>query len=413
MGRSTEASFASTGLPRGGDSVGPALRVVGPIGSGELCAAFLCDDEALGRQVAIKMLRPDRANVIERAHAFLAIARAMARASSANVVTIYDLGLQEGLPWFSMEYVPGVDLAQHQADHGGRILLDPALKLAIGMLRGLESLHVLGLAHGAIGTRNVLVAPDGRVVLTDAGMAKVAIGSMRPMPSATVGFRPTHLVPLGIPTLEDEIRSDVHAVATLLYRIITGREPALDRRAGRVPAPSSLADVPPRIDAPLVDVLSSPESMLLDAHALRSTLERVARTRAGAFEAKRILVVDTDEERAGATEVALATALDADVRRTADPGTAAALARRVDLVVVDPDGFGPGALDLITQLVDSSRGIPVLVLTERLGGIELDLLRGLGVASCLFRPLDPPMLAAVADSIAREGASRRMRGSQP
>lgn len=410
MVRLPEASFASTGLPRSGDTVGNVLRVVGPIGSGGLGVVFLCDDEALGRRVAMKMLRPDRANVIERAHAFLAAARAMARVTSAHVVTIYDLGLNEGLPYFVTEHVPGVDLEEHRHDHGGKVRLDAALTLAGGILRGLESLHQLGMSHGAIGPSNVLVDPEGRVVLTDAGMAKVAVGSMRPMPSSMVRFRPEHLLRRGAPSFEDEQRFDVHATAVLLYTLITGVVPTLDPKTRTVKPPSELAEVTTRIDGPLVDVLSSPESMLLDAHALRLALERVARSRSSASETRRILIVDANESRAVATDIALAASLgDADVRRTADVAQAISLVGRVDVVLLDPDGFGPKALDVVSSLSEAANGVPIVVLTERMGPSDLGLLRGLGAKSCLYRPIDPPMLATVAESVAREWKTRRNR----
>lgn len=398
-----------SGLPRAGTPIGESLTVVGPIGGGELGVVFLCDDEALGRRVALKILRPDRASPPSRVAVFLETARSAANVTSANVATIYDVGMHQSLPYVVMEHVPGVGLDEHRQDHGGRLKPMAALAIMDGMLRGLTALHARGLAHGAIGSSNVLVAPDGRVVLTDAGMANTALGSLDPVAASSVRFRGPR-ADVTRATLEDAFASDVVAAMALTYELLTGSPPRLDPRHGISP-PSMVAVVPPTLDDLVVEILTNGRSAMLDPERLRSAIEGIARSLHGGIEPLRVMLIDVDDESARAMQESLVAALAPVVvlRETTGEGALDRVATEsVAFVVLDPNVPDMSGLELVAALREQRRmrDTPILIVSERAGANDWRLLQSLGARAFVMKPAGRAVIGALATELARGRRAR-------
>jgi predicted Ser/Thr protein kinase len=174
--------LALTGTPTGGGSLdlgarrvrapSQAGRVLGrytlgaPLGVGGMGVVYRAEDRELGRSVAVKLLhRPDPA-LVER---LVREARAMAQISHPNVVAVYDAGVTDGTTYIAMELVTGSSLRAWQHAAPRRVPAIVEAYLAAG--RGLAAAHAAGIVHRDFKPDNVLVGADGRVRVTDFGLA--------------------------------------------------------------------------------------------------------------------------------------------------------------------------------------------------------------------------------------------------
>lgn len=158
-------------------------RVISILGTGGMGTVMEARDEALGRTVAIKVVRADRGEGSEGQARLMREARSMARLSHPNVVQVYDTGQIDGDVYIAMEYVRGETLRSWLAR------LDPSMSplqrrrqvlahfIAAG--RGLAAAHAIGLVHRDFKAENVLIGEDGRARLTDFGLAR---GTVEPHP---------------------------------------------------------------------------------------------------------------------------------------------------------------------------------------------------------------------------------------
>lgn len=418
--RRPKGSSGGFALPRTGSRIGESLRVIGSVGGSGLGVVYECEDEAIGRRVAVKVLDPSRAAGPGRVERFLAASRAVARVASPNVVTVYDVGLYEGVPYVVMEAVPAVTLDEHRRAHGGRLRADAALDLVDGVLKGLSALHSGGIAHGGIQPHNVLVALNGRVVLTNAGLGRVVADSDHPLPAPWLDYRPEWAGP----SREDdgtidprEARADVHAAAAVLYELLTGQTPraASEAHGGTLPAPSAIANAPVALDGPLLDALTHPDSSLLEsARELRRVLESARRFVGQSAELKRILLVEDDlavaEPLAGYLSEKLAPV---DIRIAPDGPTALAIANEapLSLVILDLGLPGMNGIELTSALRSSPRSheVPILVLTGRGTAGDWRVLSALGANSLLMKPVSLEVVAATAEELCatRRGPRKR------
>jgi len=164
------------GIEAGSAPVGPVVGVprrieeyylLRPIGQGAMGQVYLAVDTRLDRRVAIKILRVEtRSEARER---FLVEARAVARLSHPNVVTIHRVGEIQDRPYLVHEFVRGKSLE----DVGKPLPWRRALELAIGLARGLEAAHAAGVLHRDIKPANAILGENGVVKLLDFGLAKL------------------------------------------------------------------------------------------------------------------------------------------------------------------------------------------------------------------------------------------------
>ncbi|GAA3768794.1 serine/threonine-protein kinase [Streptomyces chiangmaiensis] len=202
-------------------------RLVDSIGSGGMGRVWRAHDEVLHRVVAIKELtaalyvtESDRAVLLARTHAE---ARAAARINHSAVVTIHDVLEHDNRPWIVMELVEGGSLADAVKEHG-RIEAAEAARIGMWVLRALGAAHAAGVLHRDVKPGNVLLATDGRVLLTDFGIAQVEGDSTITRTGEIVGSV-DYLAPERVRGHDPGPASDLWALGATLYTAVEGRSP--------------------------------------------------------------------------------------------------------------------------------------------------------------------------------------------
>ncbi|WP_189717436.1 serine/threonine-protein kinase [Streptomyces phaeofaciens] len=213
--------------PGGERLIAGRYRLMTPLGEGGMGTVWRARDEVLHREVAVKEVRAPAglaASDIERMYARLEReAWAAARVANRNVVTVYDVAMEDGRPWIVMELVRGVSLADLLDAEGP---LEPARAAHIGaeVLSALRAAHEAGVLHRDVKPANVLMSNDGRVVLTDFGIATVEGTSALTMTGEVIGS-PEFLAPERALGRTPGPESDLWSLGVLLYAAVEGNSP--------------------------------------------------------------------------------------------------------------------------------------------------------------------------------------------
>ncbi|MEV6631308.1 protein kinase [Actinoplanes sp. NPDC051470] len=236
------------------DLVNGRYRLLDLIGAGGMGRVFLAHDELLDRQVAIKSLYQDE--VIREA-------RAAARLDHPNVVQVFDVIDSPGDCWIVMEYVPSRSL-----QHAAPVTHREAARIGLGVLDALRAAHTAGVLHGDVKPHNVLLADDGRVVLTDFGQATVD----RAGPDPAIGS-PQYLAPERIRGERSGPAADLWSLGVTLHAAVEGRSPyARDTALASLHAVLTQLPDPPARPGPLTPVIAK---LLVPAPGARLTADRL------------------------------------------------------------------------------------------------------------------------------------------
>ncbi|MBV7695292.1 serine/threonine protein kinase [Streptomyces sp. TRM70350] len=202
-------------------------RLLSPLGEGGMGTVWRARDEVLHREVAVKEVRAPAGLPtadVERMYARLEReAWAAARVANRNVVTVYDVATDEGRPWIVMELVRGISLAE-LLDAEGPLAPQRAAHIGAEVLSALRAAHEAGVLHRDVKPANVLLSNDGRVVLTDFGIAMVEGSSALTMTGEVVGS-PEFLAPERALGRTPGPESDLWSLGVLLYAAVEGHSP--------------------------------------------------------------------------------------------------------------------------------------------------------------------------------------------
>jgi eukaryotic-like serine/threonine-protein kinase len=213
--------------PGGERVIAGRYRLLSPLGEGGMGTVWRARDEVLRREVAVKEVRaPAGLPAGDVARMYTRLEReawAAARVTHPNVVTVYDVATDDGRPWIVMELVRGLSLADLLAAEGP---LAPRRAAGIGaeVLAALRAAHEAGVLHRDVKPGNVLLANDGRVVLTDFGIAVVEGSSALTMTGEVVGS-PEFLAPERALGRTPGPESDLWSLGVLLYAAVEGASP--------------------------------------------------------------------------------------------------------------------------------------------------------------------------------------------
>ncbi|MFF1378154.1 serine/threonine-protein kinase [Streptomyces sp. NPDC058308] len=202
-------------------------RLLAPLGEGGMGTVWQARDEVLGREVAVKEVRaPAGLPAVEVDRLYARLEReawAAARIPHRNVVTVYDVASEGGRPWIVMEMVRGLSLSDVLEAEGA---LSPRRAAHIGaeVLAALRAAHDAGVLHRDVKPGNVLIANDGRVVLTDFGIAQVEGSSALTMTGEVIGS-PEFLAPERALGHRPGPASDLWSLGVLLYAAVEGSSP--------------------------------------------------------------------------------------------------------------------------------------------------------------------------------------------
>ena len=224
-------------------ALGDDYELLEEIGAGGFGRVYRARDLALERDVAIKVLHPALTadpGVVER---FRREAQLAARLRHPNIVSIYDIMARAGLTWYAMEFVPGSSLAQVIQRHG-TFSLDQTERLLNEALSALEHAHGLGLVHRDIKPENMLIEPDGRLRITDFGLALALRGGARFGGATSRSGTPQFAAPEQLLGERVDQRADLYSLAAVAYFALLGRPPFSGKTPEQILAKQTTDDVP-------------------------------------------------------------------------------------------------------------------------------------------------------------------------
>lgn len=192
------------------------------IARGGMATVYVATDLRLDRRVAIKVMHDHLAADESFRDRFIREAQAAARLAHPNLVNVYDQGDDEGLAYIVMEYVPGITLRDLLHDHH-RLTVEQTIDIMDAVLAGLQVAHRQGIIHRDIKPENVLLADDGRIKLSDFGLARAvtnntASGSVL---LGTIAYLAPELVTKGLA----DVRSDIYSAGIMMYEMLVGEQP--------------------------------------------------------------------------------------------------------------------------------------------------------------------------------------------
>jgi serine/threonine protein kinase len=259
-------------------------EVLEPIGRGASSTVFKARDTLIGRIVAIKTLQSGLDDPAWRER-FMAEARIVGQLSHPRIVKLHDVGIDEtsGAPYLVMEFVVGQTLEQYIAS--SKIEPQQAYSWGAALARALAYAHEQGIVHGDIKPANIMINQDGRVMLTDFGIARFAANV-----SQNGGLRgtPAYLSPEQIEGNPTDGRSDLFSLGIVLYQLATGQKPfqsdSFEAVCGqilkaKITPPSKLNPALPRAFDDIVAscLARNPEDRYENGELLSTALESVAR----------------------------------------------------------------------------------------------------------------------------------------
>ena len=231
-----------------------------------MAEVWLGADEVLGRQVALKLLHPNLAHDRTFVERLQREAVAVARINHPGIVAVFDTVNDAGYEAVVMEYVPGQNLRQ-LLDSRGRLEIDETILLGSSLADALNAAHDAGIVHRDVKPGNVLLTPEGRVKLTDFGIATAMLAVDELSDQGILLGTAKYVAPEQVQGHLVDGRTDLYALAIVLYECLTGvvpfdgpdeRSVALARL--RQPAPPLRRlrpDVPPELDHLLATTLRS------------------------------------------------------------------------------------------------------------------------------------------------------------
>ena len=198
-------------------------RLLEKLGEGGMAVVWKAQDTALGRVVALKVLRPQYASDPEFVARFRREAQAAANLAHPNIVNVYDIGEADGQPFIVMEYVDGRNLKEVIREEGP-LPVTRALDLALQTAVAVAHAHRAGIVHRDLKPQNILVTREDQVKVTDFGIAR-ALGTASATETGVVLGTAHYLAPeqaLGEPATP---ASDVYALGVVLYEMLAGHPP--------------------------------------------------------------------------------------------------------------------------------------------------------------------------------------------
>jgi eukaryotic-like serine/threonine-protein kinase len=267
-------------------------RIVAPLGAGGMGEVYRARDARLGRDVALKVLPEQFARDPDRLSRFEREARAVAALAHPNVLVLYDVGTDQGVPYAVTELLEGETLARRLAR--GPLPWRKAVEVGAAVAEGLAAAHAKGIIHRDIKPGNLFLITDERVKILDFGLAKIEAGrpaaheetcsynSGRTQTGAVIGT-PAYMAPEQLRGLPTDARSDLFSLGCSLYEMVSGRGPFKGQTDAELAAailhddPPGLGDVARMIPAELERLVShclekNPEARFQSARDLAFAL---------------------------------------------------------------------------------------------------------------------------------------------
>ena len=259
-------------------------QLLNELGRGGMGAVYKANDYRRDRIVAMKVLPAELAYTRTFMQRFEREIQTLQRLLHPNIVQMYDVGEDQDVRFYCMEYVDGGSV-DRRLEVEGRLSLAEAVDIAYQVTEALEYAHAQGIVHRDIKPANILLASDGTVKLTDFGVAKIIETTQATVTSGVVGTI-EYLAPEQATGGAVTPATDIYSLGATLYEMVTGRAPfqgdtpsqILHRQLHSLPEqPRYLRpEIPPRLNDLIVKMLEKqPERRIPSALALKRELERI------------------------------------------------------------------------------------------------------------------------------------------
>ncbi|MGI6669129.1 MAG: Stk1 family PASTA domain-containing Ser/Thr kinase [Acetivibrionales bacterium] len=233
-----------------GKILGNRYQLIERIGSGGMAIVYKAKDLLLNRYVAVKILRSEFTDDEEFVKRFRVEAQAAASLNHPNIVSIYDVGKQEGIQYIVMEYIDGITLKEYIAGKGA-LPWREAVGIAIQICSAIEHAHRNHIVHRDIKPHNIMITSEGIAKVTDFGIARAVTSATITMVGSTIGSVHYFSPEQARGGFTDE-KSDLYSLGITIYEMVTGRVPF----DGESPVAVALKHIQERAERPS-DVNSS------------------------------------------------------------------------------------------------------------------------------------------------------------
>src|SRR5215216_786675 len=210
-------------------------RIIKQLGAGGMGEVYLAEDPKLRRKIALKLLSPNFVKNEDRVRRFEQEAQAASALNHPNILTIYEVGEQDGLHFIATEYIEGETLRQHI--QRARVTIRESLDIAVQVASALSAAHQAGIIHRDIKPENLMLRPDGYVKVLDFGLAKLTdrqtitsdtqaptIAKANTDPGTIMGTI-SYMSPEQARGKPVDARSDIFSLGVVIYEMIAGRTP--------------------------------------------------------------------------------------------------------------------------------------------------------------------------------------------
>jgi serine/threonine-protein kinase len=204
-----------------GTVLGRRYEIQSKIGAGGMSDVYKANDRKLNRQVSIKILKRDYAEDQSFVTKFRNEAKAAASLNHPNIVNVYDVGEGDGIYYIVMEHIDGITLKKY-IEYKKKLNIRESIEIAMQVARGLEAAHSKKIIHRDIKPQNIMISRDGKVKVTDFGIARAA--SAQTISSNAMGS--VHYIsPEQAKGGYCDERSDIYSLGITLYEMLTGKVP--------------------------------------------------------------------------------------------------------------------------------------------------------------------------------------------
>lgn len=196
-------------------------EILGKIGTGGMADVYKAKDHKLNRFVAVKVLKPEFREDTTFIRKFRSEAQAAAVLTHPNIVNVFDVGDDNGVYYIVMELIEGITLKEYISKKG-RLSVKEATSIAIQVSMGLEAAHSHGIVHRDVKPQNIIISMDGKVKVTDFGIARAASSNTI---SSNVMGSVHYSSPEQVRGGYSDEKSDIYSLGITMYEMVTGKVP--------------------------------------------------------------------------------------------------------------------------------------------------------------------------------------------
>ncbi len=235
-------------------------RVLKELGKGAMGIVYKAFDPQIDREVALKILRKDRLTNDEFAQRFFKEAKAIGRLSHPNIVTVYDVGQDHGTIYIAMEFLEGRPL--DEAIKEEKLKITDIGSIGAQIAEALNYAHQKGVVHRDIKPSNIILNSDGRIKITDFGVAQIEdLLTIHQTQAGAILGTPLYMSPEQVNAQPVDGRSDLYALGVILYVLLTGSKPFTGKNLTAIFA--AIINSKPAVPIEIVSGISKAQSDLI------------------------------------------------------------------------------------------------------------------------------------------------------